>query len=167
MDSDPGRLPPDDGPSNPNPNPRPDPEPKPQECAQEERLSSLTLEDSCNATGAPPPSSNGSLPVDFYFGDEIEEEEPAAASDSVERAAEDARASSSHGGVVSRENLEQDGDASPSPSSSGYAGERGSSGESGIEEVRDGRTSPDDWSYGKEHLDEASSAILCFLFCGF
>ncbi|EHA8589957.1 vacuolar fusion protein MON1 [Cocos nucifera] len=137
MDSDPGPLPPGDGPSNPNANPRPDPEPKPQEYTEEGRLSSLTLEDSGNAAGARAAASNGSLSADFYSGDEIEEEEPAAASDSVDevqRAAGEARASSSHGGVAWRGNLEEDGDAPPSPSSSGYAGERGSSGESGIEE---------------------------------
>ncbi|XP_008794747.2 vacuolar fusion protein MON1 homolog [Phoenix dactylifera] len=158
MDSDPGPIPPDDGPSNPNPNPRLDPEPNPQEYAQEERLCSLTLEDSGYA-----PASNGSLPEDIYSGDEIEEEEePAAASvsvDEVERAAGEARASSSHGGAAWRENSEQDGNAPPSPSSSGYAGERGSSGESEIEEVGDGRASPDDWSRGKEHLDEDDASV--------
>nr|XP_010920712.1 vacuolar fusion protein MON1 homolog isoform X2 [Elaeis guineensis] len=162
MDSDPGPLPPDDGLSNRNPNPPPDPEPKPQEYTEEERLSSLTLEDSGNAAGSRPPASNGSLSADFYSGDEIEEEEPAAASDSVdevERAAGDARASSSHGGVAWRENSEQDGDAPPSPSSSGYAGERGSSGESGVEEVDDGGASPDAWSHGKEHLDEDDASV--------
>ncbi|XP_008795772.1 vacuolar fusion protein MON1 homolog isoform X2 [Phoenix dactylifera] len=162
MDSDP-RLPPDDGPSDPSPNPRPepDPDPKPQESTVEERLSSLSGEDSGNAAGCRAPASNGFLCADFYAGDEIEEEEPPVAScsvDEIDGAAGEARASSSHGGVSWRESSEQDEDAPPSPSSSGYAGERGSSGESGIEEVDDGGASQDDWCRRKEHRDEI---MLC------
>nr|XP_029123913.1 vacuolar fusion protein MON1 homolog isoform X2 [Elaeis guineensis] len=162
MDSDP-RSPPDDGSadSNPNPRPEPDPKPKPKESTVEERLSSLTVKDSGDAAGCGPPASNGFLPADLYAGDEIEEEVPPVAScsaDEIDGAAGEAWGLSSHGGVSWRESSEQDEDAPPSPSSSGYAGERGSSGESGIEEVDDGRSSPDDRSRGKEHRDEI---MLC------
>ncbi|KAF8396733.1 hypothetical protein HHK36_018363 [Tetracentron sinense] len=84
---------------------------------------------------------------------------------------------SSSSGVVSRDNSELEIDASLSPSSSGYAGEMGSSGSttaSGIEEVDeddiDEQVVPQDdsvnaasWVPGKRHIDEASGRRINFL----
>lgn len=123
--------------------PIPNPSPK-----EEERLASISLEEpEGNHVAVSRLLSNGSsLPADFHAEDEIEVVEEELLGEG----------SSSHGGGGWREISEQDGEAVPcSPSSSGYAGERGSSGpSSGIEEVDDGVTLQDDWVPRKRHDDE-------------
>lgn len=115
------------------------------------RMGSLTLADPVGSSGAERPPSNGSLPSDFYAAaDEIE------IADEGSPVARDLAGASSLGGAGAwLEGSELDGEAPPSPSSSGYAGERGSSGaSSGIEQADDPGTSLDDWSRGKRHTDE-------------
>ena len=83
--------------------------------------------------------------------------------DEIDGAAREARVSSSYCTVYWRESSDHDEDAPPSPNSSRYVGESGGNGESAIEEGDDGGTFQDDWSHGKEHRDEVSVVILCFL----
>ncbi|WOL01953.1 protein SAND [Canna indica] len=131
------------------------PDPKPEAPSRVEQISSLTL-DSSDAAGAKRSASNGPLPSDFYLAaDEIEIVEE------VSPVAGDTAGISALGGHGAwREGSELDGEAPPSPSSSGYAGERGSSGaSSGIEEVDGPGTLPDDWSRGKRHFDEDDGSL--------
>lgn len=121
------------------------------------QMRSLTLEVSNDAAGAEQPAGNRSLPADFYeTADEIEVTEKG--SPLVRGLA----GSASRGEPEDwRERSELDGEALPSPSSSGYAGEPGSSGGSnGIEEEADdgGPSLPGDWSRGKRHFDEVTSS---------
>ncbi|KAJ3676518.1 hypothetical protein LUZ60_003930 [Juncus effusus] len=124
MDSDP-----DDPPrSSPNPNPRR--EDSSSESDQSDRLNSLTLQEqpSTNNQGR---LTNGSLPPDFY-SDEIE---------IVEEGVE----TNGEAGTVRN-------DGPPSPSSSGYAAERGSSVESsGGAEEESGEA---DWGRDKKYMNE-------------
>ncbi|RWW49729.1 hypothetical protein BHE74_00044056 [Ensete ventricosum] len=121
------------------------------------QMRSLTLEVSNDAAGAEQPAGNRSLPADFYeTADEIEVTEKGS------RLAGGLAGSASRGEPEDwRERSELDGEVLPSPSSSGYAGERGSiGGSNGIEgEADDGGPSlPDDWGRGKRHLDEVTSS---------
>lgn len=133
-------------PDNSNPNSGAEP-------AKVENMSALNFEVHGNASGAERPSGGGTLPSDFYMAyTEIE------FADEGSPVAEDMAGTSSLSGRDAwREGSEQDLDVPPSPSSSGYAGERGSSGgvSSGIEETDDPGALLDDWSR-KRHLDEVS-----------
>nr|AQX44174.1 hypothetical protein [Apostasia odorata] len=126
--------------------------------ATEARLSSVTLKDSSNRDGEDRVPSNGSLPADFYdAGEEIEAEDEEAPP-SVAAAPE----GSFEGDLAWRDGQGMDGEAPPSPSSSGYAGERGSSGDSsGIVEESDGSggVSQVDWDKGKQRLHEDDASV--------
>lgn len=106
-------------------------------------LNSLTLEEPSREGIHQRHVSNGSLPADFYTStsDEIE---------IVEEEEEGLGSSSGGGGAATWTNR---GDGPPSPSSSGYAAERGSSvassGEIEEETERDA-----DWGREKKHLHE-------------
>ncbi|XP_058099066.1 vacuolar fusion protein MON1 homolog [Magnolia sinica] len=144
--------------SDPKPNPN-----SPSEFLEEEagHFSSLSVDD-------PQVSAvNGTL--NQNYGREIEEEVPDG---SIQATGVEEVLESTYG-VVWRENSEHELEPAPSsPSSSGYAGERGSSsgGTSvgGIEEVGDGGTVGGDsvedagsasWVPGKRHLDEDDASI--------
>lgn len=119
------------------------------------RLSSLSLEDSRNAAEGVRFESSSSLPVDFYdTGDDLKKKDAEAPSPAVGTVG---REGSSRGEIGLTDGSEMDGDASPSPSSSGYAGERGSSGASSRigEEIDGGGTVlNDDWDKAERRLDE-------------
>ncbi|OAY72133.1 vacuolar fusion protein MON1 homolog [Ananas comosus] len=155
MDSDPNHRPLDAAAAaaeDPNPSRSSAPEPNTLESDVVELLDSLTLDRSGNARPVKRPTSNGSMPPDFYSCDEIEIEEEEEEEEEGNPREDGARGSSQRGGGGASE---QEEEGPPSPSSSGYAGERGSSvGSSGIEEVDDGRSSVDHWGRGKQHLDE-------------
>ncbi|CAL9196795.1 unnamed protein product [Musa hybrid cultivar] len=122
------------------------------------QMRSLTLEVSNDAAGAEQPAGNRSLPADFYeTADEMEVTEKG--SPLVRGLAGSASCGEPEDW---RERSELDGEALPSPSSSGYAGEQGSSGGSnGIEEEADdgGSSLRGDWSRGKRHFDEDDASI--------
>ncbi|KAM0948244.1 putative vacuolar fusion protein Mon1 [Dioscorea sansibarensis] len=144
MASDPNSPNPPSDVSEPIPNPSP---------TEEERLASINLEEpDGNHVSVSRLLSNGSsLPADFHGENEIEVVEEELLGEG----------SSSYGGGGWREISEQDGDALPcSPSSSGYAGERGSSGpSSGLEEVDDGVALQHDWVPRKRHDDEDDASV--------
>lgn len=137
----------------------------------EELFGSLSLAEPGNAdAGRSSTVGNGSLPVDLYGGDGIEIQEGSMGLSlplRLETGSGDVpESSSSRGGDVLGESWERDGEAVPaSPSSSGYAGERGSSGpSSGIEEVDDGVTLPADGGDAagfsvKRHVNEDEGSI--------
>ncbi|XP_072996527.1 vacuolar fusion protein MON1 homolog [Typha latifolia] len=145
MDPDPKQSPCGDDSADPNRNSVSVLETDPSEQTEVDGMDYLTLDESSNADGEREHVSNGSLHGDCYGTNEIVTvEEEGIAPDP----------SSSHG-VGRGETWEQDGEGFGSPSSSGYAGERGSSvASSGIEEVDDGRSLSDRSSPGKQHLDE-------------
>lgn len=118
-----------------------------------QHTSSLSFEDPGSASGSEQPSVNGVLPSDFYMA----ESEIEVADEGCPVAGDMAGTSSLGVRGAWREGSDQDGDVPHSPSSSGYAGERGSSGglSSAIEEIDDPGALPDDWSR-KRHLDEVS-----------
>ncbi|KAJ3688378.1 hypothetical protein LUZ61_017542 [Rhynchospora tenuis] len=127
---------------NPNPNPTNTSEP-------EERLNSLTLQEPSSEDinqRERQHVSNGSLPADFYASasDEIE---------IVEEEEEEEEGLGSSSGGVDGATWTNRGDGPPSPSSSGYAAERGSSGASsgGIEEESEREV---EWGREKKHLHE-------------
>ncbi|CAD5185269.1 unnamed protein product [Musa acuminata subsp. malaccensis] len=120
-------------------------------------MGSLTLGEAGDAAGAERPVGNGFLPADFYAAageiEVVEEGSPVSG---------DLAGPSSLGGSGACRERSGRGDALPSPSSSGYAGERGSSGGSSeIEEADDRETMLDDWSRGKRHPDEVTSFWSC------
>ncbi|URE15092.1 vacuolar fusion protein MON1 [Musa troglodytarum] len=125
------------------------------------QMRSLTLEVSNDAAGAEQPAGNRSLPADFY-----------EAADEIEVTKKGCPLVGGMAGSASRgepedwkERSELDGEALPSPSSSGYAGERGSSGGSnGIEEEADdgGPLLPDDCRRGKRHFDESEDLLSSY-----
>ncbi|XP_077214294.1 SAND family protein [Tasmannia lanceolata] len=161
---------------NPNPNPHEfsedhlksltsnDQNPNPHE-SSENQFKSLSLDESENAEEEAANSHGSSSGVNGTLDNEIEEEGP----DSPIRIREEVRKGSSDG--VWRENSEPDIEALSSPSSSGYAGGRGSSNGSsggGIEEVDDGTigefgsvdvADSASWVPGKRHLDEDDASI--------
>uniref|UniRef100_A0A804JXH6 Vacuolar fusion protein MON1 homolog n=1 Tax=Musa acuminata subsp. malaccensis TaxID=214687 RepID=A0A804JXH6_MUSAM len=122
------------------------------------QMRSLTLEVSNDAAGAEQPAGNRSLPADFY--ETVDEIEVTKKGSPLVRSL---AGSASCGEPEDwRERSELDGEALPSPSSSGYAGEPGSSGGSnGIEEEADdgGSSLRGDWSRGKRHFDEDDASI--------
>ncbi|KAL5986121.1 hypothetical protein ACLOJK_028111, partial [Asimina triloba] len=140
----------------PNPNPNPDSSPQTLEEVVVERFGSLFVDDPQTS------DANGSLGGPNY-GHQIKEE---VADGSIPAGVvEEVLESSS--GMAWRQNSEHEVEPAPSsPSSSGYAGERGSSSggsSGGIEEISDGgtlgRDSVEDigsasWVPGKRHLDE-------------
>ncbi|XP_074573583.1 vacuolar fusion protein MON1 homolog [Curcuma longa] len=126
------------------------------EPAEAQHTSSLKFEDPGSASGSEQPSGNGTLPSDFYMA----ENEIVVADEGFPVAGDMTGTSSLGVRGAWREGSDHDGDVPHSPSSSGYAGERGSSGglSSGIEEIDDSAALPDDWS-GKRHLDEDDGSI--------
>ncbi|PKU87633.1 vacuolar fusion protein MON1 homolog [Dendrobium catenatum] len=129
--------------------------PEPQLSEDEMRLSYLSLEDSRHVPQGVRLERNGSLPADFY--DAREDIKPDDVEASPPRMVTGGREGSSKGKIGLIEGLEMDGEAPPSPSSSGYAGERGSSGgSSGTVEAADSgeRVLHDDWDKGKRRIDE-------------
>ncbi|CAL9770379.1 unnamed protein product [Musa acuminata subsp. burmannicoides] len=143
----------DDSVTDPNPH-HPDPS-LDAEPATVEQMGSLTLGEAGDAAGAERPVGNGFLPADFYAAageiEVVEEGSPVSG---------DLAGPSSLGGSGACRERSGRGDALPSPSSSGYAGERGSSGGSSeIEEADDRETMLDDWSRGKRHPDEDDGSV--------
>ncbi|XP_042388337.1 vacuolar fusion protein MON1 homolog [Zingiber officinale] len=126
------------------------------EPARAQDTSSLDFEDPGSASGAEPPSGNGTLPSDFY----MVESEIEVVDEGCQVVGDMAGTSSLGVRGAWREGSDQDGDVPHSPSSSGYAGERGSSGglSSGIEELDDPGALSDDWSR-KRHRDEDDGSI--------
>ncbi|RWW22600.1 hypothetical protein GW17_00013191 [Ensete ventricosum] len=127
------------------------------EPATVEQMGSLTLGEAGDVAGAERPAGNGFLPADFYAAageiEVMEEGSPVSG---------DLAGPSSFGSPGACRERSGRGDALPSPSSSGYAGERGSSGGSSeIDEAEDRETMLDDWSRGKRHPDEVTSSWSC------
>lgn len=134
---------------------------------EEDRVRVLRLDDPVGREDTEEPESNGSMHKELRQASETEigEEMPQQAQDLVEEtvlaSSEDVLGDSSHGALVWRESSERDGEEPPSPSSSGYAGERGSSmGSSGNDDIGDaenGFENPVDgivWSTGRKHIGE-------------
>ncbi|KAJ8478826.1 hypothetical protein OPV22_022553 [Ensete ventricosum] len=120
-----------------------------------EQMGSLTLGEAGDVAGAERPAGNGFLPADFYAAageiEVMEEGSPVSG---------DLAGPSSFGSPGACRESSGRGDALPSPSSSGYAGERGSSGGSSeIDEAEDRETMLDDWSRGKRHPDEDDGSV--------
>ena len=161
-------------------NPNPTPTAKPLDSIQD-HLASIALTepngDADSSSDQEPEAgvSNGSFSEEIQ---EVVQNNLAAVSEAV---VEEVSESFDHG-VVWRENSEHEADAPSSPSSSGYAGERGSSSatsESGIGERGEDEISEvgnDDsvdgvsdlqqsWVPGKRHVDEVSSVWSAILLC--
>ncbi|KAK1670294.1 hypothetical protein QYE76_058453 [Lolium multiflorum] len=131
-----------------DPDPSPDPAPPPPPAADE----ATTALDALSLRAA------ADLPPDFAAPEIDEDDDDEGYATAASRGG-----SSTAAWKEEMEGLEEDayGDAGPpSPSSSGYAGERGSSlASSGIEEEPDAATPPhapgaEDWARGKKHADE-------------
>lgn len=136
--------------------------PDPQFSEDELRLRHLSLENSHNAPEDVRLESNGSLPADFYgAGEDIKPEDVEASPRAVVASG---REGSSQGEIGLIEGSEMEGEAPLSPSSSGYAGERGSSGGSsaiGEEVDGGGRVLRDDWDKEKRRRDEVRDVLFC------
>ncbi|XP_020577822.1 vacuolar fusion protein MON1 homolog isoform X2 [Phalaenopsis equestris] len=123
------------------------------------RLGYLSLEDSRNGREKVRLESNGSLPAEFYdAGDDVKSENVEVSPPAVVAFGEEG---SSQGEIGLIDGSEMEGEALPSPSSSGYAGERGSSGGStGIGEEVDASGSGlhDAWDKeNRRHYEDDSS----------
>ncbi|KAG0489466.1 hypothetical protein HPP92_006329 [Vanilla planifolia] len=116
----------------------------------EVRLSSLNLGETAAGTEKERLESNGSLPAVSYDARHVIVQE----NKELKMAAPDR--DSSHGAIPCTDGSEMEGEVPSSPSSSGYAGERGSSGaSSGIgDEVVGGWVSTDSWDKGKTRMLE-------------
>ncbi|KAG0487787.1 hypothetical protein HPP92_006598 [Vanilla planifolia] len=116
----------------------------------EVRLSSLNLGETAAGTEKERLESNGSLPAVSYDARHVIVPE----NKELKMAAPDR--DSSHGAILCTDGSEMEGEVPSSPSSSGYAGERGSSGaSSGIgDEVVGGWVSTDSWDKGKTRMLE-------------
>ncbi|CAA6654897.1 unnamed protein product [Spirodela intermedia] len=142
---------------------------------EEDGVRDLRLDDPADRKGTEELESNGSMQNELrHEGDtEIVEEIPQRAQDLVEEtvlaSSEEVSGDSSRGALVWRESSDRDGEEPPSPSSSGYAGERGSSvGSSENDDIGDvengfsGQGNPVDgiaWGTGRKHIGEDEASV--------